>query len=445
MKWRLVFLLSLVFSAGVSVLGRPVWGTTTAEVDPPKPPGDIHVLTVADTINPGTGDYIVNGIQEAEQKGASAVILMMDTPGGLLSTTRQIVQEMLNSKLPIIVFIAPRGAHAGSAGAIITFAADVAAMAPGTNIGAAHPVSAGGGDDPDATMKEKVANDTAAFAEGLARAKGRNAEWAIKAVRNSASIIADEALKLKVIDLIAEDLPDLSRKIAGYRLKVPKGSVVSLPSPLPPIKEIKPSIKQRLVSFFADPSLAYLILTLGGLCIWIELSHPGMILPGVVGVFSVLLSLIAFQMLPISYGALAFIVVGLAMLVAELYLPTYGLLGAGGILSFVLGSLFLMDTDVPAFQLSLGLILPTAAVLAGIAFIIGALVLETRKTKPRSGLEALLGEQAAVKESVSAAGGRVFVQGELWNAISEGEGSIPVGESVTIVEVRPMVLVVKRS
>jgi len=409
--------------------------------------GEIHLLTVADTINPGTGDYIIHGIKAAEAEAATAVILQLDTPGGLLSTTRLIIQEMLNTQVPVIVFIAPRGAHAGSAGALITFAADIAVMAPGTNIGAAHPVSAGGGDGDaqDKTMIEKVANDTAAFAEGLAKAKGRNTEWAVKAVRNSASIIADEALKLQVIDLIAEDVPDLLTKIAGFRFKVAKRGVSALPATLPALKPVKMSVKHRMVSFFADPNLAYLILTLGGLCIWLELSHPGLIFPGVVGVFSILLSLIAFQMLPISYGALGFIFVGLAMVIAELYLPTYGLLGLGGLLAFVLGSLFLMDTDVPAFQLSLGLILPTAAVLAGGAFLIGSLVMETRKTKKYSGLEALIGEQAAVKETVTPHAGRVFVQGELWNAVSATEASIPVGEPVTVSEVRKLVLVVRRS
>lgn len=403
------------------------------------------VITVADTINPGTGDYIINAIREAEKTGATGLILQLDTPGGLLSTTRQIVQEMLNTSIPVVVFIGPRGAHAGSAGALITFAADVAAMAPGTNIGAAHPVNAGGGDDPDKTMKEKIANDTAAFAEGLAKAKGRNAEWAIKAVRNSASIIADEALKLKVVDLIAEDLPDLQKKLSGHKFNVAKKNIKGFPEGEIPVKHSKMSIKQRLVSFFADPSLAYMILTLGGLCIWIELSHPGLILPGVVGVFCVLISMIAFQMLPISYGALAFIIVGLAMVVAEIYLPTYGLLGAGGILAFVLGSLFLMDTDVPAFQLSLSLILPTAAVLAGFAFLIGALVLETRKAKQRSGMEALIGEQAVVREEITATDGRVFVQGELWNAVTEDEHKIGVHEPVTVTKVKNLVLVVKRS
>lgn len=407
--------------------------------------GDIHVLTVADTINPGTGDYIVSGIREAEKADATAVILVMDTPGGLLSTTREIVQVMLNSKIPVVVFVAPRGAHAGSAGAIITFAADVAVMAPGTNIGAAHPVSSSGDDEDDKTMKEKITNDTAAFAEGLAKAKGRNAEWAVKAVRNSASIVADEALRLNVIDFIADDLKQLTDKLPGYRFKTPKQGLNGLPKTLPATKTVNMSIKHRLVSFFADPSLAYLIMVLGGLCIWLELSHPGLVLPGVVGVFAIILSLVAFQMLPISYGALAFIFLGLAMVIAELYLPTYGVLGAGGILAFILGSLFLMDTDVPAFQISLGLILPTAAVLAGFAFLIGNLILSSRKVKKRSGLESLIGEQAAVKETVTLSGGRVFVQGELWNAVTTSEESIAVGDPVTILEVKNLVLVVKRS
>ncbi len=407
---------------------------------------EVPILTVNDSINPGTGDYLTTGIQNAEKAKAPFVVIQMDTPGGLLSTTRQIVQQMLNAKIPVVVFVGPRGARAGSAGALITFASDVAIMAPGTNIGAAHPVSATGGNaGSDSTMEKKIANDTAAFAESLARARGRNTEWAIKAVKDSASISVENALKQGVIDFQAEDLSDALKKISGFTLKAPKQAITSIAPGDYVAKVSPPSVKQKLVSFFSDPSLAYLIMTLGGLCIWIELSHPGLIFPGVLGAICVILSLVSFQMMPINYGALVLIFLGMAMLIAELFLPTFGIVGIGGLVCFVLGSLFLMDTNVPEFQLSLGLILPTAAVLATAAFAIGALVLKTRRTKPHSGMEALLGVTATVRETVTPKSGKVFVHGEIWNAISTEEAPIEINESVTVIEVREMVLVVRRS
>ncbi len=405
---------------------------------------EIPIVTISDSINPGSGDYIISSIQTAQKNGAPFIVIELDTPGGLLSTTRQIVQEMLNSKIPVVVFVGPRGARAGSAGALITFASDVAIMAPGTNIGAAHPVSPGGAKS-DETMEKKIANDTAAFAEGLARARGRNPEWAIKAVRDSASIVAESALKQNVIDFMAEDLSEALQKLSGYTLKMPKQGLKALPEGTFTAKINGPSVRHRLISFFSDPSLAYLIMTLGGLCLWIELSHPGLIFPGVLGSVCIILSLISFQMMPISYGSLALIFLGMAMLIAELFLPTFGLVGIGGVVCFILGSLFLMDTDVPEFQISLGLILPTAAVLAAAAFVIGALVLEARRAKHRSGVETLVGENAKVREEVSTDSGKVFVHGELWNAITSGEEAIPVDEIAVVTEVRDMLLVVRRS
>lgn len=403
---------------------------------------EITVITVADTINPGTADYIIHGIERADHLSSPYLILQLDTPGGLLTSTRSIVQAMLNARVPIVVFVSPRGAHAGSAGALITLAADVAAMAPGTNIGAAHPV-APGAEKMDKTMSEKIANDVAAFAESLAKAKGRNAEWAIKAVRKSASITADEALKQGVIDLTAEDLPDLLKKLPGWKLKIPKQSVTFLPDTPVTHQWIPMNLKQRLVSFFADPQLAYLIMTFGALCLWVELTHPGLIFPGVLGGICLLLSLISFQMLPISYGALGLIVLGIALLVAELFLPTFGLVGGAGLLCFIFGSLFLMDTGVPEFQISLAMVLPTAAVLAGASFLLGFLVMRSRRTRHLSGMESLVGVQAVARELISEIHGKVFLNGELWNAVCRTGQTIPEGTKVVVTEVRNMIVVVQ--
>ena len=402
-----------------------------------------RVLTVSDTINPGTADYIVRGIEEAEAVPAEFIIIEIDTPGGLLTSTRTIVQKMLSSKIPVIVFVAPKGAQAGSAGALLTFASDIAAMAPGTNIGAAHPIS-GGGEKMDKVMEEKVANDTAAFAESLAKAKGRNTDWARKAVTKSASITANEALKEGVIELIAEDRADLLKKLIGFKLKVPKGKAVSLPATIDLKEEAVPmNIKQRIVSFFANPNIAYLIMSLGGLCIWVEISHPGLIFPGVLGGICILLSLVSFQMLPIHYGALGLVLGGMALLVAELYVPSFGALEIGGILSFIVGSLYLMDTTSPSFQLSLTLILPTAAVLTSFILVLGWLVSRSRHSKVRSGIEGMIGEFGEVRETVNERSGKVFVQGELWNAITDAGQSIPQGSIVIVEKQEHLVLKVK--
>jgi membrane-bound serine protease (ClpP class) len=402
---------------------------------------EVPVLTVADSINPGSGAYIVARIEDAEAAKAPYVILVLDTPGGLVSTTRTIVQKMLNSTVPVVVYVGPRGAHAGSAGALITFASDIAAMAPATNIGAAHPV-AGGGEQMDKTMATKMANDLAAFAESVAKSRGRNTDWAVKAVRDSASIPSEVALKQGVIDLIADDLDALKAKLAGARLRVAKNGVGVLPSSDVTFTDRPMTLRYRAVSFFADPNLAYLIMSLGTLCIWIELSHPGLILPGVLGVLCVLLSLVSFQLLPISYGALALIFVGIGFVIAELFLPTYGILGVAGIAAFVFGSLFLMDTTSPEFQISLKLILPTAAVLAGSAAFIAFNLVKSLGRRSASGLEALIGEYAEVREPTSEQGGKVFVQGELWNAVSESGTEIPKGTVVVVKQVHQLKLVV---
>ncbi|MBI4404981.1 MAG: nodulation protein NfeD [Deltaproteobacteria bacterium] len=402
----------------------------------------VPILTLSDTVNPGTADYVVTQVDAAERSKAPYLIIEMDTPGGLLNSTRTIVQKMLNSSIPIVVFISPKGAHAGSAGALITLAADVAAMAPGTNIGAAHPV-APGSEKLEKTMEDKITNDTAAFAESLAKAKGRNTEVAAQMVRKSTSLIAEEALKQGVVDLIAEDMADLTSKLRGWKLKVPKATVTALPQ-AEVIKVPSPmSIKQRLVSFFSDPNIAYLILSLGALCIWIELSHPGLVLPAVIGGICIVLSLISFQTLPIHYGALAMILLGFILIIAELFVPAFGSLGIGGIVCFVLGSLFLMDTNAPEFQISLKIILPTAAVLASFAFLLSVVVFRSRNLKLQSGLEALVGTPAEVKETVTASSGMVFVNGALWKAVSKNNELFDVGHKVVVVEVRGMLLVVQ--
>ncbi|MBI1860122.1 MAG: nodulation protein NfeD, partial [Deltaproteobacteria bacterium] len=285
-------------------------------------------------------------------------------------------------------------------------------------------------------------NDTAAFAESIAKARGRNQAWAAKAVRHSESIIADIALREGIIDMVVDSRENLLQRLPGFKLRAAKNDLKSLVQGITASKEIPMSIKNRLISFFADPNLAYMIMSLGGLCLWVEISHPGLIFPGVLGAICIVLSLISFQMMPIHYGALAFILLGMGMIIAELFLPAFGVLGIGGLVSFILGSIFLMDTGIPDFQLSLGLILSIATTLAAAAFVLGTLVWRARRTQVRSGVETLVGQFAEVREAISETGGKVFIQGELWSASSSSGEAIPTGRKVKVIALKSLALVV---
>lgn len=395
------------------------------------------------TINPGTGSHIIETIERAEKENAAAVVLELNTPGGLLTTTRKIAEKMLTTPIPIVIWVGPAGARAGSAGALITLAADVAVMAAGTNIGAAHPVSSGGQKIPD-TMDEKITNDTAAFAESLANRTKRNAPWAAQAVRKSVSVSAEEALRLGVIDFIADNRTELVQKLRGYKFHVAKQSRTALPDVLT-ITNSQMSLRNRTFSFFSDPEIAYLILSLGGLCIWIELTNPGLLLPGIVGVFCVLVSLISFEAMPIDFGALALLLAGFAMMIAEVFVAAHGLLGIGGSVAFIVGSMFLMKTSAPELQISLAVILPTAAVLLASALGLAYSILRARRLPARSGTETLIGRRGAVRETVGKTPGQIFVSGELWQAISKDGLPIGVGEKVVVESIEGLQLTVRKS
>ena len=401
----------------------------------------VPVIQIADTINPGTADYIITEIEQAEKLGAPFLILQLDTPGGLLNSTRQIIQAMLNSPIPIVVWVGPKGAQAGSAGALITFAADISAMAPGTNIGAAHPVD-GSGQVQDKVLAEKITNDTAAFAESLARAKGRNIEWAQSSVRNSSAISSEEALKLKVVDLIANDLDDLEIKLRGFASHTSKNAKIPLPAVKSTLNIIKPTLKQQVVSFFANPTLAYLILSFGALCLWIELSHPGILFPGILGVICLLISLVSFQLLPIRLGALGMLLLGIILLIIELYVPSYGALGIGGILAFVLGSLYLMDTTIPEFQISTLLIFPVATCFAIVVCILSFILLKTRRLKVTDTYLSLVGLFTEANTDITERTGNVFLNGELWSARSADGTLISKNSKVLVQQVNGLVLTV---
>lgn len=366
---------------------------------------EIPFLEVRDTINPGTADYIIQNIKKYQQ--SPFILIRLDTPGGLLNSTRAIIQEMLNSKAKTIVWIAPKGSRASSAGALITLASDIAIMATGTHMGSAHPVTPNGGEK-DKILNEKIENDTAAYAESIAKAKKRNAEWAINAVKRSESLSSDMALKQQIIDFISDSEEDLLKKIIEAK-KISEAQYI--------LKKVTPSIKQKLVSFFSDPNISYFLLSAAGLCLWIELSNPGLILPAIVGAICLVISLISLQTLPIHYGALGLILIGLCFIAAEFFI-TSGILAIGGIVSFLLGSLFLMDTQVPEFQLSLYLVIPISIFLFVCASLLSYLVIKSKKLKTQVGLDSLIGEFCEVKEPTNTSQGKVMIQGELWNARS---------------------------
>jgi membrane-bound serine protease (ClpP class) len=406
-----------------------------------KDSSSAHVdwISIDGSINPAVDDFIRESIARAKVNGARALIIQLDTPGGLLSSTRTIVKEMLGSPVPVMVYVAPSGAGAGSAGVFITMAAHIAAMAPGTNIGAAHPV-AGGGQEVKGVMGEKIENFTASFSETIARQRGRNAEWAIQAVRKSVSITEQEALKKNVIDIVAKDIDDLLAQADGRKVDV-DGHKQALAVKGARVDRHQMSLKQKIINTIADPNISYLLLMAGILGLYMEFSHPGVIFPGVAGAICLLLAFASFQLLPINYTGLILMILGVALLVGEAFFPSFGVLGVGGTISLALGSLLLFDTQNADFGVDRSIVFTAVATLGSFVLAISYLVFHSQKSRPTLGLEGLLGEVGEVRGALSPTG-KVFVHGEYWNAQADGE--IPVGEKVKVVGYDGMCLKVSR-
>lgn len=397
------------------------------------------MIAIDGGINPAVDDFIRESIRRAYNSGARALIIQLDTPGGLLTSTRSIVKELFGARVPVIVYVAPSGAGAGSAGVFITMAAHIAAMAPGTNIGAAHPV-AGGGEEVKGVMGEKIESFTASFSEAIAQKRGRNAEWAIQAVRRSVSITEKEALKKNVIDIVANDINDLLRQAHGRKVDL-DGRVVTLSLEGVEVRRFEMGLKQKVINILSDPNIAYLLLMAGILGLYMEFAHPGVIFPGVAGGIALLLALTSFQILPINYAGLLLILLGVSLLIGEAFLPSFGVLGIGGIISLSLGSLLLFDTENSDLIVRRPIIYTTVGTLSAFILIIGYLVFRSQRAKPTLGLEGLVGEVGEVKTPLSPVG-KVFVHGEYWNA--EAEEEIGVGEMVRVVGFEGMRLKVKR-
>ena len=403
-------------------------------------PAPVATIEIEGVISPVTLRLVGIAIDRAQAERANALVIQLDTPGGLERSMRAIVQRMMNAEVPVVVYVAPTGARAASAGVFITMAAHVAAMAPATNIGAASPVALGGG--ADKTMMKKVENDAAAFIRTIALERGRNADWAEKAVRDAVAITEREALKLKVIDLIADSVPDLLEKIDGRTIKLPKGTV-TLATKGAPVRPIEIGFRDRFLNIITDPNVAYVLMMLGMLGLFFELSNPGVILPGVIGGISLILAFFAFQSLPINYAGLLLILFGIVLLVAEIKIVSHGILAIGGMISMALGSLMLFDSPEVGFRVSWWVIAPSVGATAGLFLFVVAAGVRALGRPPATGAEGLIGKTATVRERLGPEG-QVMVSGEIWRAVAEGEALEP-GAQVRIVAVDGLTLKVAKA
>jgi membrane-bound serine protease (ClpP class) len=400
----------------------------------------IYSIEVDGIINPATAKFITDSIDEAAQQGAQCLIIQLDTPGGLMESMRIIVKKILASNIPIIVYVAPGGARAASAGVFITIAAHIAVMAPGTHIGAAHPVTLGAEGKESKTMTEKVVNDAVADIKATAKTRGRNVDWAEKAVRKSVSITDEEALKLKVIDFISPDLQDLLTKIDGKVVKF-DGVTRTLHTKGVQPQPIQMSWRERLLDIISNPTIAYILLMLGIYGIFFELSSPGAILPGVVGGIFLILAFYALQMLPVNYAGLALIFFAIILFIAEIKVVSHGLLAVGGVISLLLGSLMLFQSPGEYMKISLSVIIPAVLVSAGFFIFAITKAVRARLTKPTTGMEGLVGE-VGIASTMIAPEGKISIHGEFWNVISDQ--TVEKGEKVQVIGSANLKLKVKK-
>jgi len=400
--------------------------------------GEVVVLTVRGPISPPVADYVEGGVRTGQDRGASLLVIELDTPGGLDASMRVITQALLNATIPVVVHVAPSGARAASAGTFITLAADVAAMAPGTTIGAAHPVNLIG--KSDETMTAKVVNDAAAYARSLAERRGRNGDWAEKAVRESASLTEEQALKEKVVDLVASDLNGLLVALEGREIQRPEGTVV-LQTRGREVVRLPMDWQRRVLVLLADPTVAYLLLMAGMLGIFFELSHPGVIFPGVIGGISLILAFYALQSLPVSAAGLLLILLATVLFFGELMIVSNGILGVGGVIALTLGSVMLVRSPAAWLRVSLFAIVPMVAVTSLFFLVVLRLVLKARRRAPATGREGMVGAVGTALEDLGPAG-NVFVHGETWSA--ESPDNVRKGDRVRVTAVRGLTLQVRK-
>ncbi|MFI5155630.1 MAG: nodulation protein NfeD [Chitinophagales bacterium] len=397
-------------------------------------------IKVDGAINPVVAAYIHRGIEKANSEKAACLLIHLNTPGGLLKSTRNIVGDIFESHVPVIVYVSPAGAHAGSAGLFITLAADIAVMAPGTNIGAAHPVTLQG--EPDSIMNSKSTNDAAAFIRTIAEFRKRNLQWSEEAVRESSSITASEALKKNIIDLIVSNDGDLLSQVNG-RLIMRDSVQIQLLTSGAAIQSLEMGFGEKILNIISDPDVAYGLLMLGFLGLLFEFFTPGTYFPGILGFISIVMAFYALNTLPVNYAGLALIIFGIVLLVLEIKIVSHGVFAIGGISALLIGSLMLIrpDSNLDLVSISRALIVSTVAVLGGFFLFVVGMGLSAQRRKPLMGIESMAGQTAETLDSLDP-GGKVLIRGEIWNAVSNS-GFIPKGEKVRIMEVKDLVFYVE--
>ena len=397
--------------------------------------GEIRLVKVADAIGPGVAEFIKDSIATAEDEQAACVIIQLDTPGGLASAMRDIEMAILASRVPVVVYVSPSGARAASAGVMITLAADIAAMAPGTNIGAAHPVGAGGREIEE-KMSEKVVNDMVAHARSVAASKGRNADWVEKAIRESVAITETEALEQNVIDLVAKDLDDLIAQIDGREV-AGKGTLDLEGAPRRSVEE---SLRTKVLKAISDPNVAFLLFLLGAAGLYFEFSNPGALFPGIIGGICLVLAIFAFQVLPVNTVGILLMVLAIVFFLLEIKVTSYGMLSLAGVVSLFLGALMLYEGDDPAVRISWSVLIPTVGLVSAFFVVVAGLAFRSQVSTTRTGERGLVGKIGVVKQALDPEG-KVFVHGELWKAVA-GQ-PIENGRKVRVTHVEGLTLTVE--
>lgn len=430
------FLLSVIFICFMPfILGAQEPGGTEQK-------GFVAVVRMRMMILPGTEAYLRKSIVSAAEQGASAVVVWLDTPGGVLETSQQMIQQIFKAPVPVIIYVAPSGAMAASAGVFITMAGHVAGMAPGTSIGAAHPVS-GDGKNLESDMRTKAENLTVAMIKSISDQRGRNTEWAEKSVKESSSLTEKEALEKNVIDFVAPDLDSLLKQVKGKQIKLDNGTQILEDLSALPRREFEMAFREKTLNVLSNPNVAALLWLGATTGLSIELYNPGAILPGVVGVICLILGLAVSQIIPINTVGVLLLMTGAALIGAELFIPS-GILGVGGVIAMVLGAIYLIDVgEAPGLAVSLGFLVPISIALGGLMLFIVSRAVRVLRSRPSSGYSGLIGQHGTVTETVSKSG-RIFVNGEIWNATA-AEGVIEKDAHVEVLSVREgMVLVVRR-
>ena len=438
-KWFLLFLLlHVIMISDVAPLSAdtPAGGKKAAPAPPVK---QVYLITVDAPITPVISEYIIKSIDTASRNSAEAIIVQLDTPGGLVDSMREIVKKMMSAEIPVVVYVAPAGARAASAGVFITIAAHIAAMAPSTHIGAAHPVTMEG--KMDKTMEAKVVNDLAAMARSIAEKRGKNAKWAEEAVRKSVSITETEALKERVIDLIAPDIPALVKEIDGRTVDLLVGKK-TLKTADAQVKESTMGFRYRILEIISNPNIAYILMILGFYGLYFELANPGAVFPGVAGAISLILAFYALHTLPINYAGLMLIILGVGLFIAEAFITGHGVLGVGGAIAMAMGSIMLIESPSPYLRISWAVIVPVVVLSALLFIITVSLAVRVQREKADTGKEGMIGLEGEAKTDVHGRG-QVFVRGEYWNAWSDAP--IEKGERVKVEAVEGLRLKVKRA